>query len=132
MADIKEYFLNQNYNCAESLLLAANDRWNLNITEDEVKLLGGFGGGLCYGRNCGALCASVAVISRLYNKTKARENPELKARCHAFAEAFEERFGDCDCDFLKPQYNEADVRCYHLVNGTLELLADFLAEQEEA
>ena len=34
------------YNCAESTLLAANDLYDLGLSAEDAKLMGGFGGGL--------------------------------------------------------------------------------------
>ncbi len=53
-------------NCAEGLLLAANDVYHLNLTQDEILLFAGFGGGMGCGSTCGSLSGAIGVLSRLY------------------------------------------------------------------
>ena len=53
------YYLEKNYNCAETLIHAINDEYHLALGEEEMKLAGGFGGGMgCMEATCGALCCS--------------------------------------------------------------------------
>lgn len=42
---IENLFIDQDYNCAESMLHAANDEYGLGIDKDAFKLVGGYGGG---------------------------------------------------------------------------------------
>ena len=50
------YFIEKDNNCAETMLRALNDEYQLGIPDDSVKLVGGFGGGMGCGKACGALC----------------------------------------------------------------------------
>ena len=50
-------FLDGNYNCAEVVLLWADERYGLGIPAEDVRLVSGFGGGMGCGENCGALRA---------------------------------------------------------------------------
>ena len=42
---IRELFLEKDYNCAETLLLWANQRYGLNVSSEDARLVSGFGGG---------------------------------------------------------------------------------------
>ena len=55
-----DYFIHQNRNCAETALLSISDEYGLNLTEADMVLVSGFGGGI----GCGALCGVVAAVSR--------------------------------------------------------------------
>ena len=55
MTDIRTLFLEKDYNCAETVLLWANEKYGLGVAPEDVKLVSGFGRGLGSGENCGAL-----------------------------------------------------------------------------
>ena len=42
----KHFYLDDNCNCAEAVLLAANAEYGLGLPDDAVKLVGGFGAGI--------------------------------------------------------------------------------------
>ena len=46
MTDIRILFLEKDYNCAETVLLWANEKYGLGVAPEDVKLVSGFGGGL--------------------------------------------------------------------------------------
>ena len=41
---VKKYFLDEERNCAESMLMAANEEYNIGLSESEMELMRGFGG----------------------------------------------------------------------------------------
>ena len=45
LKDIAEKYYIQGYNCAESLIRAGNEYYNLNLDENALKMTGAFGGG---------------------------------------------------------------------------------------
>ena len=63
MTDIRTLFLEKDYNCAETVLLWANEKYGLGVAPEDVKLVSGFGGGLGSGENCGALLGALAAWS---------------------------------------------------------------------
>ena len=64
------YYKGKGMNCAETTLLAANEAWNLEIPEDSVKLMGGFGGGMGSGTVCGAISGGIAACTKRNGKHK--------------------------------------------------------------
>ena len=66
----KNYYANHNYNCGEAILLAANDVYQLGLSQEDTKLVAGFGGGMGVGGTCGALAGSLAVIGKKYIEKK--------------------------------------------------------------
>ena len=79
------YFIEKDNNCAETMLRALNDEYQLGIPDDSVKLVGGFGGGMGCGKACGALCGGCSAISYRLIKERAHATPELKPAVAAFA-----------------------------------------------
>ncbi|MDO5783782.1 MAG: C-GCAxxG-C-C family (seleno)protein [Eubacteriales bacterium] len=109
-----EYY-NQNYNCAETIIRAANDEYGLGLSEEAMRLSGGFGGGMGCGKACGALCGGICAISAKLIETSAHETPELRAKCTALVAAFNRILGDTECKNLMRKYKKPDVRCLNTV-----------------
>ena len=68
---VNHYYTEYDYNCSETIVHAANEYYGLGITEDDMRMFAGFGGGMFSGLICGALAASVAVLSKIAVKDKA-------------------------------------------------------------
>ena len=132
--EVLKYYLEQNNNCAESVLKGANDYYHLGMGEDTFHALGGFGAGCCCGRMCGACAASVAVISRKYIATCAHEEPKACRRVAEVVKAFIEVLGSDNCKELKAMYWNREMRCQKTVEMASNLLQEkmdkFLAEDE--
>lgn len=127
---VYDYFIQQDHNCAEALLLAANDEYRLGLTREEMKLLSAFGGGMGCGKACGALCGCMAVLGKLKVRQRAHEDEQFGALCAALHQQFVEKLGDSECDALKPVYRNDQVRCLKTVELAADVLDQFLAEHE--
>lgn len=115
---LKEYaekYYSQNYNCAETIIRAANDEYNLGLTEQAMRLCGGFGGGMGCGKACGALCGGISAVSAQLIDDRAHETPELRAKCTALVAAFNRILGDTECKNLMRKYKQPDTRCLNTV-----------------
>lgn len=125
---VKKYFLDEGLNCAESMLAAANEEYEMGLTDGEIELMRGFGGGMGYGTTCGAISGSVAALSKLIcikvDKDTAHEVTS------GFVEEFEKRFKSTLCDDLVPVYKKEDVRCYELLLLTADLLEEVIAKNK--
>ena len=67
-----DFYMNQNYNCGECILRAANKAYDLGLDERALKLASGFGAGMGCGNTCGALSAAMSVTRPM--KQKASRN----------------------------------------------------------
>ena len=131
MANLKEYYLGQNYNCAESILRSANDRLNLGLDEKALKMVAGCGGGFGSGGTCGTLCASIAVLSLLFVDKKAHETEGLREKCIEFYHRFESQWGSVDCRVIKAMNNRDDgSRCFITVEACEALLDELVAKHK--
>ncbi len=122
----KRYYLEDNCNCAEAMLLAANDEYGLGLTQEACKIVGGFGGGLGCGSTCGALLGAVSVLGMLKMGRRAHETEGFREQCAALTEAFRQKLGHLDCADLKPRYANETCRCWETVKLTCEVLEGFL------
>ena len=114
-------------NCAEGLLLAANDVYSLNLTESEIQLFAGFGGGMGCGSTCGSLSGAIGILSKLYG---ARE--DFRDLCGKFVDAFRDELGcnTIDCAPLAAKYKNEETRCTAAVVLTAQALEKFIDRLE--
>lgn len=123
----KYYYGELDKNCAEALLLAANDVYDLGITETDINLFAGFGGGMGCQSTCGALSGVMGILSKLYgNKPK----DEFRAICGEFVSKFQSRLGSISCDELSAKYKTETDRCIRAVVMTAEVLEEYINKLE--
>ena len=86
----------------------------LDISEEDMKIMAGFGGGMFIGSTCGALVGSIAALSKMVCKTKAHEMlPELRPLIQKHTRNFKELLGNLDCAHIKPVHHSTDpnIKC---------------------
>ena len=105
---VMKYYLENDYNCAESLLRGANEYYGLGLDEKALLAIGGFGAGCYAGRLCGACAGSVAAVSSKYIHTRAHAEELARSRVEAFMKAFAETLGSDLCAELKERYWDRD------------------------
>lgn len=127
---IKKYFLDENKNCAESMLYAANEEYGLNMSESELALIKGFGGGMGCGNICGAASGSIAALSKMFCANMEKE--AIHELIGGYLSAFESRFGSKLCSELTPKYKKEDVRCYELLMMNADLVDEIVLRQKGA
>lgn len=119
----KEYYFEGNYNCAESIIHAANDYYNLQITPEDMKLMAGFGNGMYSGLNCGALIASIAALSKKTIKEKAHlQMQDISKADQTMVKNFKENLGGFVCSEIKPAHFNKETRCWNTVSKALDAL----------
>ena len=124
---VYSYYIEQGMNCAEAMLLGANDEYGLGLSPESAKLIGGFGGGISSGNVCGALAGAVAVIGQMLIKQDAHKTEGFGDECQKLAEAFEARLGSTSCAVLSARNKREDEsRCLITVDAACEVLDDFV------
>ena len=128
---IREIFLDGNYNCAEAVLLWADERYGLGVAPEDVKLVSGFGGGLGCGENCGALLGAMAALSKAQVRDRGHATPGFKEACAGLTDRFRADLGSIRCTELKEKYRRPDVRCLYVVERAAAILDKYMQELEE-
>lgn len=121
-----DYYIKKDYNCAEAVLRTANEEYGLGITEDALKLVSGFGGGMGCGETCGALSSAMTVISSFMVGEKAHATDGFGANCAEFCGQFEKTLGSTKCSVLKEKNTIEGQRCFKTVEDSYRLLEQFL------
>ena len=122
------YFIDGNRNCAESILLAANEEYSLGLKEGDERLIAGFGAGMGCGKTCGALAGSLSVLGWLMVRESAHKTEGFGKACAELVRRFKENCSDTDCAPLKAKYRREGVRCLDLVQTAADILDEYLRE----
>ena len=106
----KSYYLDENYNCAEAFLMAANDVYNLGLSKANIKLVSGFGTGMGCGNTCCTLSSIISATGQIVVQEKAHDHENFKEICAAIVNDFEKEFNSTICDNLSAKYKKSDER----------------------
>ena len=121
------YYGTLDKSCAEGILLAANEIYDLGLTEGEISLFAGFRTGMGCGSTCGALAGAIGVLSKMYG-----QRGDFKELCGKFVAAFETELdcGAIDCATLAARYKTPEKRCVAAVELAAEALEKFIDHLE--
>ena len=128
MADerIRDYYLEKDNNCAETTLHIINDKYGLNLSAEDFKLVGAFGAGFGCGITCGALCGAMAALGRMTITDRAHGTEGFKDLCADYVKEFRAKMACTDCEKIKEtNFHEDGTRCICTVEGNAELFDEF-------
>jgi C_GCAxxG_C_C family probable redox protein len=120
---VEQYYFN-NYNCAESVFLAANEQFGLGLDPASSKLVGGYGGGVQTGSACGAFLAAVSVLSVMCIGDRAHNSKVLRPVVNDISDGLTEKLGSTLCREIRPTVFEPERRCMVTVAAVCDLLEE--------
>ena len=124
LADVAEkYFLEGDFNCAESVLLAANDVYELGLDRENChRLVSAFGGGMGCGLLCGAIAGAMAALGQVAVTERAHVTDGFKELCAGMAQEMKDALGNVNCEVIKPQLFVEGRRCAETVRRAADVL----------
>ena len=118
-----KYYFDGDHNCAESVLLAANEVYGFGLDEKTCfRMVSAFGGGLGCGLLCGAAAGAMAALGQAAVETRAHATPGFKELCAQTAKELEEALGDMNCSVLRPKFFTKENRCYETVCRAADMI----------
>ncbi|WMJ76657.1 MULTISPECIES: C-GCAxxG-C-C family protein [unclassified Sedimentibacter] len=118
-------------NCAEIIMMAANERYKLELDEKIIKAVCPFGGGLQSEKTCGALLGAVAALGVMFTEDKPSTNDTMKEVIKSFVQDFEKEFGSLECTCIKAHHRSETEGCYPVKIKTAELFDELVRKFEE-
>lgn len=107
-----QYYTTENLNCAETLIRACNDYYDLKIAPEDFSLMSAFGGGLFTGNLCGALAGPAAALAKMIVHTNAHEDRDrLRPAIVLLTRNFRADMGDTQCAKVKMAHFNPEERC---------------------
>lgn len=116
------YGLEEDLNCAETILSGANHVYHLGLDQESLKLAAGFGGGMALEDVCGALTGALMVLGKLFVKERAHESAKIKELAQELFHGYQQEMGAIDCGPLKAQYRNEVVKCRPVILKAAEIL----------
>jgi len=124
---VKKYYLEENYNCAETMLLLARDEYNLSISSEYIKMMSGFGGGMYEEDVCGVVTGGIAVLSLMIPK-----GDQLKTSVIVFRKNIKESLSSITCKGIKPIHREDNFKCHNVIDKAFTILKQIINNKEKA
>ena len=128
---IKYYDKEYDLNCAECMLVAANEEYNLDVSKESLKLMSAFGGGLGIGSVCGAITGGSAVLGLMFTEERGHLSPHVKMMNIEFISKFHEEMGMKDCLPLKAEYFHEKDRCLKMMIAAAKSLEEVINKYKE-
>ena len=130
MDKINKYYTKEyDLNCAEILIYAANDEYNMNLKSETLKTMSSFGGGMSIESVCGAITGSLAVIGILFTKEKAHEGDRVKNLSQELFQIFDTKLAAINCAELKAKYKKEDIGCRVMIETAAEILDEIVIRE---
>lgn len=127
---LPKYYFDQNYNCAETILRAANEYYDLGLHDKDMILVGAYGAGIQSGNTCGAVLSVAAVLSLKYVEAKTHESEDIRPVVQKMMRKFNEKYGSILCKDIKPQSFKPEYRCQMTIETSCDILEETIAEYE--
>lgn len=118
------------YNCAEVLLNACSDYYNLGVDTKTLKAIAPFGGGMASERTCGILTGGIAALGLMFAEEKPTTNAKLKEITNRWVIAFDEEFGNINCKELKEVHRHPESGCKTFMLEASDLLESIIKEYQ--
>lgn len=128
---LEKYYCDQNYNCAETIIRAGNDYYDLGLHDRDMILTAGFGGGIQSGSTCGAVLAGAGILSLRYVETKAHESDDIRPVVSRMMRKFNEKYGSTLCRDIKPQSYRPEYRCMKTIETACDIIEEVINEYEQ-
>ena len=125
-----KYYFEKNYNCAEAILRAANEYYDLGLHDRDMILVGAFGAGMQCGNTCGAVLSAASVLSMKYVESKAHESEDIKPIVVKMMRKFNSKYGSTLCKDIKPQSFKPECRCQNTIEAACDILEETINEYE--
>ena len=120
-----EYFINQGYSCAESVMQSAIDKGI--VPKELLPVASAFSGGMGSGCLCGAIGASQCIIGYLFGKDNATGNDYLaRVKAREFIEEFKKNHKATCCRVLTAGMDmaspERKAHCANMVDECSKIM----------
>lgn len=109
------------YSCSETMIVAANEYYQLNLSEDTFKMMSPFSGGMLEGETCGVLTGAIAVLGILFTEGVAHTSDKLYNAVIDYKTQFNRRFSSKECVVLKELKPQQEGCTNLVVQGALLL-----------
>lgn len=127
----KYYDTEYDLNCAECLMVAANEEYDLDISKDALRTSAVMGGGFGIGSICGAATGALSIIGIMFTRERGHESPHVKMMSVEFLSNFQERMNSLNCQLLIPMHRTEECRCLTIVETAAVVLDEIVNKYKD-
>ena len=120
----------EDFNCAEKIFYGANKVYSLGLDKSTLKLSAGFGGGMGIESVCGALTASIMVLSYMFVNEKAHESTKIKDLSKELLDRYEQEMGNIECKPLKDAHRTEEIKCKNVILAAAKILDEIIIREK--
>lgn len=128
---MKYYDKKYDLNCAECILVAANEEYDLNISKQTLMTMASFGGGMAIGSTCGAATGAIATLGIMFTDDRGHKSPHVREMTGKFLSEFNRRMETLNCIPLKEKYYHSEKRCEKMMMVSAEVLEEIINEYKQ-
>lgn len=131
LEEVARKYYKEGYNCAESMIRAGNEVYNLGLHDKDMIMTAAFGGGMQLGDVCGALTGACCVISARYVETKAHESSIIRPLTQKLVIAFQKEMGSRVCAKIKAVHFSKELHCQNTVGLAASVLEKVIEDWDK-
>ena len=122
----------EDLNCAETMVYAANQAYNLGLPHSALKLAAGFGGGMGVDSTCGVLTGASMVFSAMFVRRRGHESERVKQLNAEFFERMRGILGHIDCAPIKQRWRDETDGCLPVMLEAARVLQQIIDRERTA
>lgn len=126
-----KYYFDQNYNCAETIIRAGNEYYNLGLHDNDMIMVAAYGAGIQSGNTCGAVLSAASILSMKYVEARAHESDDIKPVVLNMMRKFNLKYNSTLCKDIKPQSFQPEYRCLKTIENACDILEEVIAEYKK-
>lgn len=129
MIELTKKYRNKNkydLSCSESIIYAANEKYNLGLGKNEFKMMAPFSGGMYDGDTCGIVTASISVLGIILTESNSHNSPLLKDAVLEYKNRFKLEYSNIMCDQLMLTQRKQEAGCSDFIIGASKLLEEIV------
>lgn len=120
------------YSCSETMVVAANEVYQLKLPEEVFRAVAPFSGGLLTEDVCGILTGGLVILGIMYTNNVAHDSEKMQEVSKHYIETLKNRIKTTQCAELKPIYKTEDKGCNDLIALGAEVLEGVIAKYPRA
>lgn len=128
---IGKYYFDQNYNCAETIIRAGNEYYDLGLHDKDMIMVAAYGAGIQSGNTCGAVLAGAAILSMKYVEARAHESEDIRPVVVSMIRKFNATYSSTLCKDIKPQSFKPEYRCLKTIETACDIIEQVIDEYEQ-
>lgn len=119
----------EDFNCAEKIVYGANKAYNMGVSEVDLKLSAGFGGGMGIESTCGVITGGIMVLGRVFTETVQHQSDRLRPLTDEFLTRYKDLMGSLECKPLKEAHRTDEVGCSQVILEAAKILDEIIIRE---